>query len=414
MSDAPAAPPTTASTPAHAARQARRRGLGLIALVALLAAAAWGLWHGLAGRHQQHTDNAYVAGHVVQVTPQVAGTVVAVHAEDTDTVRAGQALVQLDAADARLALARAEAELARTVREVRGRFASGGALQAQVAQRSAELARAQAEQARAQDDVDRRRPLVEGGAVAGEEFQHAQAQLAAARAGVAAAQAALGTAREQLAAHLEPLRGLQVPQHPAVLQAAAQVREAWLGTQRTTLLAPVAGQVARRSVQLGQRVQPGAALMTVVPLDALWVDANFKESQLAELRVGQSATLYADVHGKRQAYQGRVAGLGAGTGAAFALLPAQNATGNWIKIVQRVPVRIALDAAELAAHPLRIGLSMDVTVDTRSPGSAPVAGAAPPPVARTQVFEAQEAQADAAVARILQAHLGPAAQATRR
>ncbi len=396
------------------ARQARKRSLGLMAAVLLLAGLAYAGWHWVAGRHQQSTDNAYVAGHVVQITPQVAGTVVAVQADDTDAVRAGQPLVQLDAADARLALAQAEAELGRTVREVRGLFAAASALQPQVAVRAAELSRAQTEQARAQDDVNRRRPLVESGAVGREEFQHMQAQLTAARSSVAAAQAALASAREQLAATQVQTEGLRPEEHPAVLRAVARVREAWLGTQRTTLAAPVAGQVARRAVQLGQRVQPGTPLMTVVALDALWVDANFKESQLHALRVGQRATLHADVHGSKVAYSGRVVGLGAGTGAAFALLPAQNATGNWIKIVQRVPVRIALDTKEVAAHPLRIGLSMEVTVDTSEQAGAPVAAAATAPaVARTTVFEAQEAQADAAVARILQAHLGRSGSAGR-
>ncbi len=413
----------------HATTRARtrRQGLGLIAAVVLLAGLAWALWQWLGGRHQQRTDNAYVAGHVVQITPQVAGTVVAIHADDTDWVHAGQPLVQLDGADAQLALAQAEAELARTVREVRALFAGNAALNAQLAVRRAELARAQAEFTRAQDDVNRRSPLVDSGAVGREEFQHATAQLASARAAVTAAQAVLATAQEQLATGQVQTDGLSPEQHPLVQRAAARVREAWLGTQRSTLLAPVAGQVARRSVQLGQRVQAGAPLMTVVSQGALWVDANFKENQLPALRVGQPALLQSDVYGSRVQFRGRVLGIGAGTGAAFALLPAQNATGNWIKIVQRVPVRIALDAQQVAAHPLRIGLSMTVTVDTREPAAGPVPGAAgaaaaaaPGPGAQfapaasaspPQAHLQASAEADALVNRIIQASLGrPAAR----
>ena len=403
----PPAPPSAPSSAPAAAATTRRRGLTAIALVVLAAGAAYAGWHWLHGRHREVTDNAYVAGNVVQITAQQTGTVVAILADDTDRVTAGQPLVRLDAADAQVALEQAEAQLALTVREVRTLFAGLPGLQSQVALREAELARVQADLGRAQQDAERRRPLVASGAVGQEEAAHAEAQLTGSRGSLAAARAAVQAARDQLAAQQAQTEGLTVERHPAVLRAAARVREAWLATHRTTLPAPIDGHVARRGVQIGQRVQAGAPLMTVVALDRLWVDANFKEGQLQALRIGQPATLTADVYGTEQVFHGRIVGLGAGTGAAFALLPAQNATGNWIKVVQRVPVRIALDPKELAARPLRVGLSMTVAVDTADT-SGPSLASTPrsAPVAATAVFDAQQAEADAAVARIIAAGLG--------
>jgi membrane fusion protein (multidrug efflux system) len=390
-------------------KPARKRGLLLVLIAVLLAGAAWGGWHWAFARHQMSTDNAYVAGNVVQITPQAPGTVVAILADDTDFVKAGQALVRLDPSDARVALEQAEAQLAQTLREVRTLFANNGAGQAQVALRAAELGRAQAELARATADVERRAPLVASGAVGREEFQHAGAQATSARNAVAAAQAALQAAREQLGASRTQTDGTSPQLHPQVQRAAARVREAYLALQRTVLLAPVDGHVAKRGVQLGQRVQAGAPLMTLVSLQSLWVDANFKESQLQALRIGQPAVMEADVYGNKVSFHGRVVGLGAGTGAAFALLPAQNATGNWIKIVQRVPVRIALDPQDLAAHPLRIGLSMEVRVDTEDQSGKALADAPrTAPVAATTVFDALHAEADATVQRIIAASLGRA------
>ena len=403
------------AVPDPATPSTRRRGLTLVLGVSVLAGIAWGAWHWVVARHHMNTDNAYVAGNVVQITPQVAGSVVAILADDTDFVRTGQPLVRLDPSDARVALEQAEAQLAQTLREVRTLFANNGSGRAQVALREAELGRAQAELLRAQEDVNRRAPLVTSGAVGQEEFQHAGAQLAGARSAVAAAQAALQTAREQLTASQTQTEGTTVQQHPHVQRAAARVREAHLALQRTELLAPVDGHVATRGVQLGQRVQAGAPLMTLVSLSQLWVDANFKEGQLQALRIGQPAEMQADVYGKKVVFHGKVVGLGAGTGAAFALLPAQNATGNWIKIVQRVPVRIALDPKDLAAHPLRIGLSMDVTIDTQDQSGKAIADAPRAnAVASTAVFDAQAAAGEAAVQRILQSGSGrPAASAAR-
>jgi len=385
---------------------ARRRALTAIAAVVAVAGLAWAGWHWVAGRHQQDTDNAYVAGNVVQITPQVGGTVVAIMADDTDVVKAGQLLVKLDPTDARVALEQAEAQLAQTVREVRTLFANNGTLSAQIHLREADLARVQSDLARAQDDVNRRAPLVADGAVGKEEFQHATAQLSAAKSAVAAAQAAALAAKEQLIASQTQTEGTSVEQHPNVQRAAAKLREAYLAVQRAELVAPLAGTVARRGVQVGQRVAAGSPLMALVALDQLWVDANFKESQLQSLRIGQPAELQADVYGKKVVFHGRIAGLGAGTGAAFALLPAQNATGNWIKIVQRVPVRITLDPKELAEHPLRVGLSMEVNVDTSEQSGPTLAEARTAPVAATTVFETQQRAADAEVRRIIATSLG--------
>jgi len=339
-----------ASTPAKPARSARTRWLAAAIGAFVLIGAGYGAYWASALRYRQSTDDAYVSGNVVQITPQVPGTVVGIAADDTQFVNAGQTLVQLDPADARIALEQADARLGKTVREVRGLFATTAQIKAAVDVRATEVARAT-------EDLARRERLSASGAVSGEELEHARAAFASAKAAQAAAQ-------QELAANQARIDRTTVADHPDVLAASAQVHDAYLDLARTKLDAPVSGYVAKRAVQLGQRVAPGAPLMAIVPLDQVWVDANFKEPQLASMRVGQPATLTADLYGGKVTYHGTVAGFGAGTGSAFALLPAQNATGNWIKIVQRVPVRIALDRQELAAHPLQIGLSMQVEVDT--------------------------------------------------
>jgi len=414
-----------ASTPAAPsplqAKARRKRALLLLAAVVGAGVIAFGLYDWLVASHYEHTDNAYVQGNIVQITPQTGGTVMAIGADDTDFVRAGSTLVQLDPADARVALSQAEAALAQAVRQARTLYANNATLAAQVRLREAEslraqadIDRAQAEVSRAQDDARRRQQLAGAGAISTEELQHAQTQLASARTQLAAAQAArsaaqagIAAAREQLASNRSLTQGVEVQQHPSVLAAAGKLREAWLASRRTQLLAPVDGYVARRSVQLGQRVAAGSPLMALVPLKEVWVDANFKENQLRNLRLGQPATLTADLYGKKVEYHGTVAGMGVGTGAAFALLPAQNATGNWIKVVQRVPVRIALQAEQLAQHPLRVGLSMDVTVDTRERGGVSLAEAPRnAPLAQTRVFDQLEDGADAEVARVIAGNLG--------
>jgi membrane fusion protein (multidrug efflux system) len=370
----------------------RRTLLILFTLVVLVALAAYGTWWFIYARHYESTDDAYVAGNVVQVTPQVGGTVTAIHADDTERVEAGKPLIELDPSDAKVALAQAEAQLAQAVRETRTLFVSTGALNANIALRSTELARAR-------DDLKRRSSLIGTGAVSGEDIEHA-------RNAVKAAESALQAAREQLASNQALTSSTPVAENPNVLRAASQVRAAYLTYARMTLPAPISGYVARRSVQVGQRVAPGAPLLSIVPLNSLWVDANFKEVQLAHMRMNQPVTLHSDLYGSDVVYHGRVVGMAAGTGAAFALLPSQNASGNWIKVVQRVPVRIALDPRELAERPLRIGLSMQVKVDiARDDGTSLTGGAArTAPAYETRVFEAADRDADAEIARIIAAN----------
>lgn len=390
---------TTPSTPASPASAtpsspSRRKPLLLaISAIFVLAAAGYGAWWMTSGRYHEQTDNAYVSGNVIQITPQVAGTVVSIHADDTDQVKAGQPLVKLDPADAENALAQAEAELAQAVRQVRGLYAMDESLAASLNQREAELARARA-------DLARRQPLLGSGAVADEDILHAREAVAVAEAAVTALR------KQQEAAHAQ-VDQTRLAQHPTVSRAAARVQDAWLNLARTQVLAPSQGFVARRGVQVGQKVAAGAPLMALVPLDQVWVDANFKESQLRHMRIGQPVTLTADIYGSNQVFHGTVTGLSAGTGAAFSLLPAQNATGNWIKVVQRVPVRVRLDAQELSEHPLRVGLSMEAEVDTRDQSGPQLAtGSTTETVASTHLYADAASQARARVAEIIAANGG--------
>jgi membrane fusion protein (multidrug efflux system) len=362
---------------------------------------AWGVYWMLALRYVQSTDDAYVSGNVVQITPQISGTVVAIGADDTQFVTAGQPLVQLDQADAKVALDQAEAQLAKTVREVRNLFATTAQLSATVDMRQSDVARAS-------EDLARRERLAASGAVSREELQHAQDAVNSAKAAQLAAQ-------QELVANRARVDRTTVENHPDVQNAAAHLRDAYLTYARTALPAPVSGFVAKRAVQLGQRVGPGAALMAIVPLDQVWVDANFKEPQLAAMRVGQPVALTADLYGGKIEYHGKVAGFGAGTGSAFALLPAQNATGNWIKIVQRVPVRVALDPQELAAHPLQIGLSMAVKVDTHERGGDRLPQLAQgAPAYSTDVFHSLDIVANERVKAVIAANEGAPARAADR
>ena len=411
---AAAAPAATAAANGNGNGKRKRALLGVAAVTALLAL-GYGTYWWIYQRHYETTDNAYVNGPVVQITPQVTGTVLAVLADDTDTVKAGQALVRLDPTDARLALERSESQLAQTVREVRTLYANNDALAANVHMREAEVARVQADVARAMDDVNRRKPLLATGAVGGEEMKHAETALASQQSQLAAARSALAAAEEQAASNRALTEGTSVEKHPNVERAAAAMREAYLNLQRVELPAPVSGQVAKRTVQVGQRVAPGTPLMSVIPLEQVWVDANFKEVQLREMRIGQPVKLSADLYGSKVEFDGHIAGLGAGTGAAFALLPAQNATGNWIKVVQRVPVRVELDAKQLAEHPLRVGLSMEATVDVSQKTGAPVLSAvAPRASSSTDVFATQSDEADRLVREIIATNIGKPVTARSR
>lgn len=388
----------------------RKRGLMVVGLVVGTVAIVWGGYQFFYGKYHISTDNAYVAGNVIQITPQVSGTVVSIQADETDFVKAGELLVKIDPADAKVALEQARAQLEQTIREVKTLFANNEALRAQVNLREADFTKAEVELARAQDDVKRRTPLLNSGAVGQEEFNHVNAQLASAKSSAQAAQSAVIAAKEQLLASLTQTEGTTVEHHPNVERAAARYREAYLALERVELVSPIDGHIAKRGVQVGQRVQAGSPLMTIVALNQLWVDANFKESQLQDIRIGQPVELEADVYGQKTVFHGKVAGLGAGTGSAFSLLPAQNATGNWIKVVQRVPVRIALDDGELAKHPLRVGLSMDVTIDTKDQtGKALADMPRTTPTSATTVYEVQSTQADEEVKKILAAQLSRSA-----
>ncbi len=385
---------------------ARKRLLLMATGAFIVVAIAYGIWWALFGAHFESTDDAYVHGNLVQITPQVPGTVVAIEADDTETVTAGQPLVRLDPADTDIALQQAQAKLAQTVRQVQTYYVQNDALAADVDLRNADILRAQAELTRAQSDVKRRQQLAKSGGVSGEEILHAEVALKSAQSGVAQAKAALAAAKAKLATNQALTQGTSVAEHPDVRQAAAELRNAWLAQSRTVLPAPVGGVIAGRSAQVGQRVAPGAALMTVVPLDQVWVEANFKEGQLRKMRIGQPVKMVADLYGSSVTYHGTVAGLDAGTGSAFALLPAQNATGNWIKVVQRVPVRITLDPEDLKQHPLRVGLSMDVEVDVGKDDGAPLAQVArKEPAWSTRAFEPAHKEVDAMIGKIIAANL---------
>ena len=398
---------SVAQAPARRTNPKRKKALVSIAAVVALAGLGWGVYEWLVASHYESTDNAYVQGNVIQITPQIGGTVTAIFADDTDFVRAGRPLVQLDPADAKVALDQAEANLAQTVRQVRTLYTNNGSLAAQVKLREADAVKARSEIDRANDDLNRRQSLVGNGAVSKEELNHATTQLANARSALAAAEAGVTAAREQLAGNQAMTDGTSIDRHPSVQAAAAKVREAWLATQRAALTAPVDGYVAKRTVQLGQRVPAGAPLMSIIPLKQVWVDANFKEVQLRKVRLGQPVKLTADVYGKKVEYRGTVAGLGAGTGSAFALLPAQNATGNWIKVVQRVPVRIALDPQQIASNPLRVGLSMDVEVDVSNQAGKTLADVPRDiPVAQTPDDSAADHRVDDVVRRVIAANGG--------
>jgi len=385
-----------AATPA-AQRPNRTRRLGLYALGAVVALSGLvygGYWF-LDGRYFESTDDAYVNGDVVQITSEVPGTVLALKVDDTQVVLSGQPLLSLDPADAKIAEASAEANLARAVRQVRGLFAQGQELRAQIEERE-QGART------AGDDLKRRSGLIEDGAISFEELSHARDAVTTTRANVAAA-------RQQLDQTIAQIDGTTIADHPQVLAAEAAVRNAALALHRTELVSPVTGVIAKRSVQVGERVAAGTPLLAVVPLDDVWVDANFKEGQLERMRAGQPVTVRTDLYGHQVTYHGHLVGIAAGSGNAFALLPSQNASGNWIKIVQRVPVRILLDPKELKDHPLRVGLSTTVRVDLHD-ASGPLMSTAVRnvPIPR-QASAGDDPTVDARIAAIVADNAGPKA-----
>ncbi|MBC8999930.1 MULTISPECIES: efflux RND transporter periplasmic adaptor subunit [unclassified Pseudomonas] len=381
----------------------RKRKVMLLVLAVIVLLAVGGVWayHEFIGRFNESTDDAYVNGNVVEITPLVTGTVVSIGADDGDLVHEGQVLINFDPNDAEVGLQSAQAKLARTVRQVRGLYSNVDGMKAQVNAQQAEVQKAQ-------DNFNRRKNLAAGGAISQEELSHARDDLTS-------AQNALANAKQQLKTSSALVDDTVVSSHPDVMSAAADLRQAYLTNARSTLIAPVTGYVAKRTVQLGQRVQPGTALMAVIPLDQLWIDANFKETQLRDMRIGQPVDIESDIYGSDVKYSGTVDSLGAGTGSAFALLPAQNATGNWIKIVQRVPVRIHINAEELAKHPLRVGLSTNVEVNLHDQ-SGPVLAQQPPQKASfsTNVYDRQLAEADAMIAQLIHDNSAAASKTAQR
>ena len=352
---APAPEPAAPETGADGGKPgARRRGFLILGIVVAVAAIVWAVFHFLLAKPEQETDDAYVAGDVVAITARDPGQITAIHADNTQTVKAGAPLLDLDPATADVALASAEAELARAVRATRADISKVSESGAAVVQARAQLSAATA-------DYGRRQGAAAQGAISGEELAHAADAVKVARAN-------LNLALSQQTQSRSAVQGTDTSTNPAVLAAAAAYRRAAITRSHMHIVAPIDGVVAQRTVQLGQQVAPGTPLMAVVPLDKVWVDANFRETQLKDLRIGQPATITADMYGDDVVFHGRVIGVGAGSGNAFALLPPQNASGNWIKIVQRVPVRLGLDPRELARNPLRVGLSVNATVDTADLG----------------------------------------------
>ncbi len=377
----------------HVAAHARQRkkGLTIFAAALLIAGAGSAYWYLNFGTGSESTDDAYVNGNLVQLTPEIAGTVTRIAADDGDYVTQGQELVRFDSSDADIAFDNAEASLAQAVRQVRAMFNNAEQARAVVAEQKIALRKAES-------DLARRKNMVKAGGLSQEELSHAQEM-------ANSAEKALAVAEQQLKSQEALVRNTTVETHPLVKSAIGQLRQAYLAKQRTSLVAPVSGYVARRNVQVGQRVTPGATLMAVVPLDQVWVDANFKETQLKTMRIGQPATIIADLYGDKVEYHGKVESLGIGTGSAFSLLPAQNATGNWIKVVQRLPVRIQLDEKDLKEHPLRIGLSMMVDVDTQDTQGELLSRAAPAkPRYQTDVYTRQLDGIDSIVSQIIAAN----------
>lgn len=377
-------PTTTSPANENGKRNTRLLILAAVVVIGIIAYTAYYFLH---SRYFEETDDAYVASDLVQITSEVAGTINSIHVDNTQQVQRGQVLIQLDPSDAQIAVASAEAELARTVRNVRGLFSRSSGLKSMINARKIALQSAR-------DDLQRRLKVAAEGGVSAEELQHSKDQ-------VAQLEASLATSTEELETNNAQVENTTIANHPQVLAAAAALRQASLALKRTQITAPVSGAVARRNVELGSRIAAGTPLLAVVPLENAWVDANFKEVQLEHMRVGQPVEVYSDMYGKDVKYHGKIAGVGAGSGAAFALLPAQNASGNWIKIVQRVPVRITLDPQELAKNPLRVGLSMKVTVDMHNTDGSIIATQVRTAPQQVAISGEQDAKVDTKIADII-------------
>ncbi|MFP9528759.1 multidrug efflux MFS transporter periplasmic adaptor subunit EmrA [Pectobacterium brasiliense] len=380
-------------TPQKNKKQQRKRVLSLLTLIFVVLGCAWLVYWFLVLRHHENTDDAYVAGNQIQIMAQVSGSVTHVNVDNTDFVKQGQVLVELDPTDAQQAFERAKTGLANSVRQTHQLIINSKQYQANIELRQTELNKAQS-------DLSRREALGSANAIGREEVQHA-------RDAVATAKAALEVARQQYQANQAMILDTPLEKQPAIQQASVEMRDAWLALQRTKIVSPIDGYVSRRSVQIGARISSTSALMAVVPANHLWVDANFKETQLANMRIGQPATVIADIYGDDVVYQGKVVGLDMGTGSAFSLLPAQNATGNWIKVVQRLPVRIEIDPKQVAEHPLRIGLSALVNVDTaNTEGSALAESSRTTPAYQSDALTLDLTPVNQEISAIIQANAG--------
>lgn len=375
-------------------KKGKRKGaLILLTLLFVIIAVAYGIYWFLVLRHFEETDDAYVAGNQVQIMAQVSGSVTKVWADNTDFVKQGDVLVSLDGADAEQAFEKAKTQLASSVRQTRQLMINSKQYQANIELQKTALAQAQS-------DLNRRIPLGSANLIGREELQHA-------RDAVTSAQAQLDVAVQQYNANQAMILGTKLEEQPAVQQAATEVRNSWMALQRTKIVSPMTGFVSRRAVQVGAQISPSTPLMAIVPASGMWVDANFKETQLAHMRIGQPATIISDIYGDEVKYTGKVVGLDMGTGSAFSLLPAQNATGNWIKVVQRLPVRIELDAKQVEQYPLRIGLSTLVNVDTSNrDGSVLSSQTRSTPVYESNARELNLTPANQLIDQIIQANAG--------
>lgn len=378
----------TSSAQPERATGKRKRNLAIFFFVLLLIGAGCLAWYLLYARYYETTDDAYVNANLVTLSPQITGTVTQVTVDEGDYVLKGQPLVQLDPSDTQIALQQAEANLASTVRQVRGLYNTVDNYRAQVAAKQVALQTAE-------HDYARRQRISINGAISEEDLAHY-------RDAVATAKNNLESVQQALSANLAMTDDTVIGSHPEIKSAIATLRQRYLDNARSTIVAPVSGFVAKRAVQLGMRVDSGTTLMSIVPLNQVWVDANFKESQMDTMRLGQKVTLTADLYGSDVVYHGTIASLGIGTGSAFSLLPAQNASGNWIKIIQRLPVRITLDPHELQKHPLRVGLSMVARVDIHNTqGDLLPPNTVEAPRFTTDVYQNALNNADQLVAKIL-------------
>lgn len=383
----------TTQPPQRNKKRQRRGALALLSLLFIAIGIAWAVYWFLVLRHYESTDNAYVAGNQVQIQSQISGSVMTVNVDNTDFVKSGTILVELDPRDAQLSLEKAQTTLANSVRQSHQQIVNSRQYQANIDMKRSELVSLQ-------NDLKRREVLGSSNLIGKEELQHA-------REAVVSAKAALAVAIEQLNANNAMVLNTPLSKQPAVEQAATEVRNAWLALQRTKIVSPVDGYVSRRSVQVGSQITTATPLMAIVPSEGMWIDANFKETQLADMRIGQPAKITTDFYGKDIVFSGTVVGLDMGTGSAFSLLPAQNASGNWIKVVQRLPVRVALDPAQLEQHPLRLGLSTEVTVDTlNKDGKVLAKGMREAPAYHTSALAINMSPADKIVTDIINSNSG--------